>query len=89
MIELRGVCKTLGGREILKDLDLTVPEGLNYVLMGGSGTGKSVTLRHVIGLLTPDSGQVFVDGENVAELTPKDLQRLRKRMGVPAEVAPW
>lgn len=81
MIELSGVWKTLGGREILRGIDLVVPEGLNYVLMGRSGTGKSVTLRHVIGILKPDSGSVKVDGIEVPELSRKQLQDLRKRMG--------
>jgi phospholipid/cholesterol/gamma-HCH transport system ATP-binding protein len=81
MIELRGVWKTLGKREILRGLDLVVPEGLNYVLMGRSGTGKSVTLRHVIGILKPDRGEVLVDGEEVSKLGRHDLQELRKRMG--------
>jgi phospholipid/cholesterol/gamma-HCH transport system ATP-binding protein len=81
MIELKGVHKALAGRKILRGLDLTVPNGLNYVLMGRSGTGKSVTLRHVIGLLKPDQGQVFVDDEEVAKLPHAALQKLRKRMG--------
>lgn len=81
MIELRDVHKTLGGREILRGLDLVVPAGLNYVLMGRSGTGKSVTLRHVIGLLRPDRGEVLVDGSDVAQMRYDDLQRLRRRMG--------
>jgi phospholipid/cholesterol/gamma-HCH transport system ATP-binding protein len=81
MIELRGVWKKLGGREILRGLDLSVPEGLNYVLMGRSGTGKSVTLRHVIGILKPDRGEVLVDGEDVGRLAVRELRELRRRMG--------
>ncbi|MGA1522732.1 MAG: ABC transporter ATP-binding protein [Planctomycetota bacterium] len=81
MIELRDVWKTLGSREILRGLDLTIPDGVNYVLMGRSGTGKSVTLRHVIGILKPDRGQVLVDGVDVPKLSRKDLQELRRRMG--------
>ncbi|MCC6782125.1 MAG: ATP-binding cassette domain-containing protein [Planctomycetes bacterium] len=81
MIEMRGVWKKLGSREILRGLDLVVPEGLNYVLMGRSGTGKSVTLKHVIGILRPDAGSVKVDGVEVAELKRRELQELRKKMG--------
>ncbi len=81
MIELQNVHKTLGGREILRGLDLTVPEGLNYVLMGRSGTGKSVTLKHVIGILKPDEGSVIVDEFEVPALDRKALQSLRRRMG--------
>jgi phospholipid/cholesterol/gamma-HCH transport system ATP-binding protein len=81
LIELRGIHKTLGEREILRGLDLTVPNGLNYVLMGRSGTGKSVTLKHVIGIFRPDRGTVHVDGVDVAAQTPRQLRDLRKRMG--------
>ncbi|MBI5850701.1 MAG: ATP-binding cassette domain-containing protein [Planctomycetes bacterium] len=81
MIELRGVCKRLGSREVLRGLDLVVPEGLNYVLMGRSGTGKSVTLKHVIGILRPDAGSVKVDGVEVPGLRRKELQELRRKMG--------
>lgn len=81
MIELQGVWKKLGTREILCGLDLVVPDGLNYVLMGRSGSGKSVTLRHVIGILKPDAGSVKVDGAEVAKLDRASLQELRKSMG--------
>jgi phospholipid/cholesterol/gamma-HCH transport system ATP-binding protein len=81
MIELRGVHKELGGRPILRGIDLVVPEGLNYVLMGRSGSGKSVTLKHVIGILRPDQGTVVVDEFEVPELRRKELQTLRRRMG--------
>lgn len=81
MIELRGVWKTLGSRAILRGIDLAVPDGLNYVLMGRSGSGKSVTLRHVIGILKPDRGSVQVDGIEVSTLSRPRLQELRKKMG--------
>jgi len=81
MIQLHGVHKTLGGRDILCGLDLKVPEGLNYVLMGRSGSGKSVTLKHVIGVFRPDQGSVQVDGVEVPELQRNELQSLRRRMG--------
>ncbi|MCA8954319.1 MAG: ATP-binding cassette domain-containing protein [Planctomycetes bacterium] len=58
-----------------------VPNGLNYVLMGPSGTGKSVTLKHVIGIFRPDSGQVRVDGKDVPGMSRDELMALRKRMG--------
>lgn len=81
MIELRDVHKRLGGRQILDGLTLTVPEGMNFVLMGPSGTGKSVTLRHVIGILKPDQGSVRVDGQEVPAMDRAQLMALRKRMG--------
>lgn len=81
MIELRDLKKRLGTRQVLDGLTLTVPKGLNYVLMGPSGTGKSVTLKHVIGILVPDSGTVRVDGMDVPAMDHAQLMALRKRMG--------
>jgi phospholipid/cholesterol/gamma-HCH transport system ATP-binding protein len=81
MIEMHGVWKKLGRREILRGLDLTIPDGINYVLMGRSGSGKSVTLKHVIGILKPDSGTVKVDGKDVAKLDRGALAELRRDMG--------
>ena len=81
MIELVDVKKRLGERQILDGMTFTVPTGLNYVLMGPSGTGKSVTLKHVIGILRPDSGSVRVDGKEVPTMDQKELMGLRKRMG--------
>lgn len=81
MIELIDVHKRLGGREILDGMTFEVPNGLNYVLMGPSGTGKSVTLKHVIGIFRPDSGNVRVDGMDVPTMSRAELMELRKRMG--------
>lgn len=81
MIELHDVHKRLGDRVILQGLSLSVPRGLNYVLMGPSGSGKSVTLRHVIGMMRPDSGSVRVDGQEVPAMDRRELMALRRRMG--------
>jgi len=81
LIELIDVHKTLGDQEILRGMTFSVQHGENYVIMGRSGTGKSVTLKHVIGIFKPDSGQVLVDGQNVADLNRMRLEDLRKRMG--------
>ncbi|MBL8724716.1 MAG: ATP-binding cassette domain-containing protein [Planctomycetes bacterium] len=81
MIELRSVHKRLGTRQILAGLDLEVPNGTNFVLMGPSGTGKSVTLKHVIGMMRPDQGTVRVDGQDVPSMDRAQLMALRKRMG--------
>lgn len=81
MIELRDVSKRLGSRQILDGLNLRVEKGMNYVLMGPSGTGKSVTLRHVIGILKPDTGSVQVDGQEVPAMDREQLMALRRRMG--------
>lgn len=80
-IVLEDVWKAFGDHDVLRGMSLTVPRGKNYVIMGGSGTGKSVTLRHVIGILKPDRGSVRVAGIEVPRLDGKGLMRLRKRMG--------
>lgn len=81
MIDLRDVHKQLGERKILNGMTLHVPAGQTYVLMGPSGVGKSVTLKHIIGILKPDRGQVLVDGHSVPDLGSDDLMLMRKRMG--------
>lgn len=81
MIELRDVTKELGGRRILDRMTLSVPRGMNYVLMGPSGCGKSVTLKHVIGIFSPDQGEVLVDGMPVPTDDRAQLMNLRRRMG--------
>ncbi|WP_424974113.1 ABC transporter ATP-binding protein [Dinoroseobacter sp. S124A] len=68
MIELRGVTKAFGSKEILRGVDLVIPKGESMVIIGGSGTGKSVTLKSVLGLITPDAGQILVDGEDVTKV---------------------
>lgn len=80
-ISFRGVHKTLGGREILRGLDLEVPHGSTYVLMGPSGSGKSVTLKHIVGILRPDRGEVRVGGEDPATTDRTRLAALRRRIG--------
>ena len=80
-VSLKHVHKRLGERDILKGLTLRVPKGVNFVLMGPSGTGKSVTLKHVIGIFRPDQGAVRVDGQDVAAMDRAALMSLRKRMG--------
>lgn len=81
MIELRDVHKRLGDRSVLSGMSLAVAKGMNFVLMGPSGSGKSVTLRHVIGILKPDEGSVTVDGQEVSTMDRPQLMTLRKRMG--------
>src|SRR5438067_1077144 len=78
MIELRGVRKSLGGREVLRPTDLAVPAGRATVLLGPSGCGKSTLLRLMLGLLRPDGGEVVFDGR---PLTPASALAARRRMG--------
>jgi phospholipid/cholesterol/gamma-HCH transport system ATP-binding protein len=81
-IELRGVRKSFAGRVVLDGVDLMVPRGTTTVILGGSGSGKSVLMRHVIGLLRPDAGEVRVDGEDIVPLAGPALDRVRRRFGM-------
>lgn len=81
MIELDKVNKSFGTRRVLIDYDLVVGEGETFVIMGASGIGKSVTLKHVVGLLSPDSGSVTVDGVEVSSASPQQLREVRSRIG--------
>jgi phospholipid/cholesterol/gamma-HCH transport system ATP-binding protein len=81
MIEFQDVHKSFGARTVLDGFSLTIPEGQTTVLMGFSGTGKSVALKHIVGLLEPDAGRVLVDGESVGDLDYDALMRLRTRIG--------
>ena len=81
MIELRGVKKRFGAQVILDGVDFDVREGETVALLGPSGTGKSVLLKTIIGLITPDAGQVIVDGKDVPRLKRDELSELRKTIG--------
>lgn len=81
MIEFQHLSKSFGDKVVLRDISLAIPEGETTVLMGASGTGKSVALKHIVGLLEPDSGRVVVDGEVVHELEYEALMALRARIG--------
>jgi phospholipid/cholesterol/gamma-HCH transport system ATP-binding protein len=81
MIEFQAISKRFGDKIVLEDFSLTIPEGQTTVLMGFSGTGKSVALKHIVGLLEPDSGRVIVDDEVVNDLDYAGLMRLRQRIG--------
>ena len=81
MIVLRDVHKRFGNQVVLDGVDLDVQEGETLALLGPSGTGKSVLLKHIIGLIRPDSGTVVVDDQNVGKLKRKELAELRSRIG--------
>jgi phospholipid/cholesterol/gamma-HCH transport system ATP-binding protein len=81
-IEFADVWKKLGRKEVLRGLNLTVARGESLVIIGRSGTGKSVLLKHVIGLMDPDRGVVHVNGLDVAALKDRDLFELRETMGM-------
>ena len=81
MIELYALHKAFGKQVVLDRVDFEVREGETVALMGPSGTGKSVLLKHIIGLIKPDSGTVIVDGKDVSKLKRKDLSELRSHIG--------
>jgi len=81
MIELHEVHKRFGEQVVLDGVDFTVEEGETVALLGESGTGKSVLLKHINGLLHPDAGSVIVDGKNVPSLKRKELSTLRATIG--------
>lgn len=81
MIELRSVEKRFGEMVVLDGVDFTVQQGETVALLGPSGVGKSVLLKHINGLLHPDAGEVFVDGLDVRRLKNRDLAKLRSRIG--------
>lgn len=82
MIKLENVTKILGERRVLDGVNLEVRRGETLFVVGPSGTGKSVTLKHMIRLMTPDEGRVVVDGDVVSEAAGKDLERIRDKFGV-------
>jgi len=81
VIRLSHVTKAFGDRRVLDDVSFEVQRGTAFCLLGRSGTGKSVTLRHIIGLVKPDGGSVEVEGQDVPSLGRADLNRLRRRIG--------
>ncbi|MFZ5787753.1 MAG: ATP-binding cassette domain-containing protein, partial [Acidobacteriota bacterium] len=81
-IRVRGVCKRFGEHEVLSGVDLDVERGKINVVIGGSGAGKSVILKHLIGLLKPDRGQILVDGEDIVPLNDVEMLRVRTKFGM-------
>ena len=81
MIQLEAVRKRFGTQVVLDGVDFEVQDGETVALLGPSGTGKSVLLKHIIGLLQPDSGRVIVDGKDVATLERKELAEFRSHIG--------
>jgi phospholipid/cholesterol/gamma-HCH transport system ATP-binding protein len=81
MIEFRNLHKRFDAHEVLRGVDLVVQEGETLALLGPSGTGKSVLIKHAIGLLEPDQGDVVVDGISIANASARDLRAVRRRIG--------
>jgi phospholipid/cholesterol/gamma-HCH transport system ATP-binding protein len=82
MISVKQVYKSFGGKEVLKGIDLDILEGETLAIIGRSGSGKSVLMKHIIGLLQPDSGKVTVDGVDINSISYTDLRSIRQNFGV-------
>jgi len=82
MIQIRGLSKRLGKKQVLDGLDLEIPTGETWVIIGRSGTGKSVLLKHIVGLMKPDQGSIQIDGEDVATMDEAEINEVRKRFGM-------
>lgn len=80
-IELVDVQKAFGSNQVLKGFNLSIQEGETISVIGGSGSGKSVALKHIVALLRPDDGDVWVDGENVARLDQESVYEMRRKVG--------
>lgn len=81
-IELKDLHKSFGPKEVLKGVSLSIYHGETIVILGGSGSGKSVILRHIIGLMRPDAGRVLVEGEDVTDYSERKLIDVRKKIGM-------
>ncbi len=82
IIQVRDLHKSFNGREVLHGISFDIPRGKITVIIGGSGSGKTVFLKHMIGLIRPDSGHIFVDGEDLCALDEVRLNRARRKFGM-------
>lgn len=81
LIELRNIHKRFGSHVVLNGVDLAIEEGQGLVILGASGSGKSVMLKHIVGLLKPDQGEVWFDGRRIDNLPERSLQEIRHHLG--------
>ncbi|RLE17985.1 MAG: ABC transporter ATP-binding protein [Acidobacteria bacterium] len=82
MIELKNIHKSFGSKHVLNGINLHIVKGESFIILGGSGTGKSVMLKHIIGLMKPDKGRVFIDGKDVTDYTREQWFDIRRRFGM-------
>ena len=82
MIEVAHIEKSFGTQTVLKDISFSVGEGESVAIIGRSGTGKSVLIKHLVGLLHPDVGEVRIDGENLVDLRERELLKVRQKFGM-------
>lgn len=82
MIEILKVSKSFGDHKVLNDLSLKIETGSTCVIIGRSGCGKSVLLKHIMGILRPDSGQIFIDSQEIVKLNGKEFDKIRMKIGM-------
>src|SRR4029453_1781683 len=80
-VELRDVSKAFGDLRVLDQVSLAIPVGWGFCILGRSGTGKSVMLKHIIGLMKPDAGHVLIEGDDITGLSSRALSPIRQRIG--------
>ena len=81
MIKVRGLNKSFGKKRVLRGINIDVNDGETLVIIGSSGTGKSILLKNIVGLVTPDSGSISIDGVEITSSSPDELQESRKKLG--------
>ena len=81
MIEIKNLVKSFGNKLVLGGVNLTIEEGMTNVIIGASGCGKSVLLKHIVGLLKPDEGHILIDGEDITTMNEKQIYTIRKKFG--------
>ncbi|MBX7045197.1 MAG: ABC transporter ATP-binding protein [Ignavibacteria bacterium] len=81
MIEIKNITKSFGSKQVLRGVDMNIETGKTLVIIGRSGCGKSVMLKHIVGLLRPDSGDILFEGRSMAAMKEKDIYEMRKKIG--------
>ena len=82
VIQIRGLSKSFGGEPVLRGVNLTIPRGRITTVIGSSGSGKSVLIKHIVGLLPPDDGSIVVDGQEIVGLSGAPLRAIRRKFGL-------
>ncbi len=82
MVEIKHITKSFDGRKVLNDINAVFEDGKTNLIIGRSGSGKTVLIKNIIGLMLPDSGEILYDGRDLTGMTKKELKELRKEMGM-------
>ena len=81
-IQVRGLCKAFGAKVVLRDLDIDIMHGESVVVIGGSGSGKSVLLKCILGIITPDAGSIQIDGQEVTTMSAQEREEVMRKFGM-------